>query len=247
LSGEGSEFQCILWAMNRGIRISEIPKEERPREKFASAGAASLSDAELLAILLRTGTHGKSAIHMGKELLNAYGSLIGLSRCSVDELRKCVQGIGLAKATQLATAFELAKRFVKGSVARIKLDDPEAAFRLLFPIMQSLRCESLRVVLLDTRYCMLRIEEISQGTLSESLAHPREVFRPALLYSAYALIIAHNHPSGDPSPSISDHKLTIRLAEVAQLLQIKLMDHVIVGSPDGGRKPYFSFKEAGIL
>jgi DNA repair protein RadC len=113
--------------------------------------------------------------------------------------------------------------------------------------MQSLRRESLRIILLDTRYQMLRIEEISQGTLNESLAHPREIFRPVLLYSAYAVIIVHNHPSGDPSPSKSDHKLTIRLAEAAGLLQIKLMDHVIIGSPDGGRKPYFSFKEAGIL
>lgn len=227
--------------------IAGIPKEERPREKFAKGGPASLSDAELLAILLRTGTRGKSAIRMGKDLLEAQGSLIGLSRCSVAELMQSTSGIGLAKATQLTAAFELAKRFARGSAARLKIDEPEAAFRLLFPEMQSLRHESLRVVLLDTRYCMLRIEEISQGTLNESLAHPREVFRPALLYSAYALIVAHNHPSGDPSPSEADRKLTMRLAEAARLLQIKLMDHLIVGSPDGGRKPYFSFKEAGIL
>ncbi len=229
-------------------RMAEIPREERPREKFAKKGAASLSDAELLAILLRTGMRGKSAIRMGKDLLETHGSLIGLSRCSIFELTKCVQGIGLAKATQVAAAFELAKRFARGSITtRLKIDDPGTAFDLLFPEMQSLHRESLRVILLDTRYCMLRIEEISQGTLNESLAHPREVFRPAFLYSAYAVIVVHNHPSGDPSPSESDRKLTIRLAEAARLLQIKLMDHVIIGSPDGGRKPYFSFREAGML
>ena len=113
--------------------------------------------------------------------------------------------------------------------------------------MRALHKESLRVILLDTRYHLLRIEEIAIGSLNESIAHPREIFRPAILYSAFAVIVAHNHPSGDPSPSEADHRLTRRLAEAAQLLQIQLLDHIIIGAPADHRAPYFSFKEAGVL
>jgi DNA repair protein RadC len=107
--------------------------------------------------------------------------------------------------------------------------------------------ESLRVLLLDTRYNLMRVEEVSLGSLNESIAHPREVFRPAIIHAAYALIIAHNHPSGDPTPSEADHRLTRRLAEAAQLLQIQLCDHVIIGAPGKARQPFFSFKESGVL
>jgi DNA repair protein RadC len=113
--------------------------------------------------------------------------------------------------------------------------------------MRALHKESLRVVLLDTRFHLIRTEEVSLGSVNESIAHPREVFRPAIIYSAYALIVAHNHPSGDPSPSQADHSLTRRLREAAELLQIRLLDHLIIGAPAPDRTPYFSFKEAGIL
>jgi len=113
--------------------------------------------------------------------------------------------------------------------------------------MRMLHKESLRIILLDTRYHMLRIEEISIGSINESIAHPRDIFRPAIIFSAYAVIVVHNHPSGDPSPSQTDHSLTRRLSEAAELLQIKLLDHIIIGAPAEGRPPYFSFKEAGVL
>ena len=113
--------------------------------------------------------------------------------------------------------------------------------------MRILHKESLRVILLDTRYHLLRIAEVSLGSLNESIAHPRDVFRPAVISSAYAVIVVHNHPSGDPSPSQADHSLTRRLAEAAELLQIKLLDHIIIGAPSESRAPYFSFKEAGVL
>jgi len=113
--------------------------------------------------------------------------------------------------------------------------------------MRMLRTESLRVVLLDTRYRLMRIESVSVGSMNESIAHPREIFRPAITYSAYAVIVVHNHPSGDPSPSQTDHSLTRRLAEAAELLQIKLLDHIIIGAPSEGHSGYFSFKEAGVL
>ena len=112
--------------------------------------------------------------------------------------------------------------------------------------MRMLHKESLRIILLDTRYHMLRIEEVSLGSVNESIAHPRDVFRPAIIFSAYAVIVVHNHPSGDPSPSQADHSLTRRLSEAAELLQIKLLDHIIIGAPVQGRPP-FSFKEAGVL
>jgi len=113
--------------------------------------------------------------------------------------------------------------------------------------MRMLRTESLRVVLVDTRYRLIRVEAVSTGSMNESIAHPREIFRPAITYSAYAVIVVHNHPSGDASPSQTDHSLTRRLAEAAELLQIKLLDHIIIGAPSEGSLGYFSFKEAGVL
>src|SRR3979409_567667 len=115
------------------------------------------------------------------------------------------------------------------------------------PRRRALPKDCVRVVLLDTRYHLLRIEEVSLGSINESIAHPRDVFRPAIMSSAYAVIVVHNHPSGDPSPSQSDHSLTRRLSEAAELLQIRLLDHIIIGAPAEGRQPYFSFKEAGVL
>jgi DNA repair protein RadC len=153
----------------------------------------------------------------------------------------------MAKALQLAAAFELGKRLAQESPARGKLDEPELIYDLLGPEMRMLGQESLRTILLDTRLRLLRIEEVSLGSISECIAHPREVFRPALIHSAYAVILAHNHPSGDPSPSAADIQMTRRMAESAKILQIKLLDHVIIGMPAEGRRAYYSFRESGVL
>lgn len=227
-------------------KIRELPEHERPREKLASLGAAALADCELIAILLRTGMKGASAIDIGRLLLQRYGSLGGLARCSVPELRK-IKGLGLAKAVQLAAAFGLATRVAKESLARQKIDSPELVYALLGDEMRALSKESLRVVLLDTKYHLLRVQEVALGSLNESIAHPREIFQPAVLYSAYAFILVHNHPSGDPAPSDADRRLTTRLNEIARLIQIQMLDHVIIGSADNGRQPYFSFREAGLI
>jgi len=144
-------------------------------------------------------------------------------------------------------AFNLGKRFTQEPVSQQKLDSPELIYKLLGDEMRMLRTESLRVVLLDTRYRLMRVESVSVGSMNESIAHPREIFRPAPTYSAYAVIVVHNHPSGDPSPSQTDHSLTRRLAEAAELLQIKLLDHIIIGAPSNASTGYFSFKEAGVL
>ena len=228
------------------LKIREMPEEERPREKLMSRGAAALTDPELIAILLRTGVHGANAIEVARELLAKYKSLGGLSRCTVKELA-AIRGIGNAKAVQLVAAFGLGQRLARESFARKKIDSPELVCDLVAAEMRTLHKESLRVILLDTRYHLLRIEEVSLGSINESIAHPRDVFRPAIIFSAYAVIVVHNHPSGDPSPSQADHSLTRRLSEAAELLQIKLLDHIIIGAPEQGRPPYFSFKEAGVL
>ena len=155
-----------------------------------------------------------------------------------------IKGIGMAKAVQLAAAFGLGSRLAQEKLARSKIDSPQLVYDLLGAEMRALNRESLRVMLLDTRYHLLRMEEISLGSVNESIAHPREIFRPAIIHSAYAVIVVHNHPSGDPTPSEADHRLTRRLAEAAQLLQIQLCDHVIIGSPGRIARPISASRRA---
>jgi DNA repair protein RadC len=228
------------------LKISEMPQGERPREKLLARGANALVDPELIALLLGTGVPGANAIVVARQLLEKFKSLSGLSRCTVGELRK-IRGIGEAKAIHLVAAFQLGHRLANERLSRQKVDSPELVYELVGLEMRALHKESLRVILLDTRYHLISTSEVSQGSVNESIAHPRDIFRPAMLASAYAVIVVHNHPSGDPSPSQSDHSLTRRLAEAAELLQIKLLDHVIIGAPAEGCPPYFSFKEAGVL
>jgi len=238
-------FELLAISMTQ-LKIREMPEADRPREKLAARGAAALTDSELIAILLRTGVPGANAVDVARKLLDQHGSLGALSRCSVREIA-ATHGIGAAKAVQLVAAFGLGQRLARESLARRKLDSPELVHDLVAAEMRALHKESLRVILLDTRYHLLRIEEVSVGSVNESIAHPREIFRPAVIAAAYAVIVVHNHPSGDPSPSQADHGLTRRLVEAAELLQIKLLDHIIIGAPGDGRLPYFSFKEAGGL
>ena len=228
------------------LKIREMPQDERPREKLAARGVDALSDAELIAVLLRTGLVRKNAVEVARDLLKKYGSLEGASRCGVKELEK-VAGIGPTKALELVAAFGLGNRLARQKMSKQKIDSPELVHELIGAEMRMLHKESLRVILLDTRYHLIRVEEVSVGSVNESIAHPRDVFRPALVSSAYAVIVVHNHPSGDASPSQTDHSLTRRLAEAAELLQIKLLDHVIIGAPTEENPGYFSFKEAGVL
>jgi DNA repair protein RadC len=228
------------------LRIHELPDEDRPREKLMRQGAGALSESELIAILLRTGMVGANAIDVARELLRRYGSLTSVSRRGYKELAE-VKGIGPAKALQLAAAFELGKRLAQEGPTGGRLDSPDMIYELLGQEMRMLGRESLRAVLLDTRMRLLKVEEISMGTLSECMAHPREVFRPALVHSAFAVVLAHNHPSGDPAPSRADIQMSRRMAEAAQVLQIRLLDHVIIGAPAEGRLPYYSLKGAGVL
>jgi DNA repair protein RadC len=230
----------------RSLTIQDLPRQERPREKLLARGTQALTDAEVLAILLRTGTRGRNAVELAAHLLAHFGSLAQIARAEVAELSR-VKGIGPAKAVHLAAAFAVGIRLAAEQYSAECLDTPEAIHRLCAAEFRLLDRESLRAILLDTRYRLLAICEISRGTLNESLAHPREIFKAAITRSAYALVLVHNHPSGDPSPSEADIRLTRRITEAARLLQISLLDHIIFGSEAAGRRPYFSFKEAGLM
>lgn len=224
-----------------------MPVSERPREKADRHGIGALTDAELLAIFIRTGTPGKNALAIASELIRKSGGLIPLSRETALAIRQKASGIGKAKSLELAAAFEIGKRLARNREERPVLDTPERIFEVFGHEFLLLRRESLRVILLDTKLRLLLVEEVALGSINECVAHPREIFRPAIIHSAYALVLVHNHPSGDPQPSAADRRLTAALREASSLLQINLIDHMILGSQDGGRKPYFSFREAGLL
>jgi DNA repair protein RadC len=227
-------------------RFEELPDEDRPRERLSRHGAEVLCDAELLAIFLRTGKKGLNVMALAKELIKEWGTLRRLAGCTPQELAK-ISGIGPAKACELKAAFEMGRRMARPEAEKLRVDKAGVIYELLAGELQSLPHESLRVLLLDTRHGLLEEKEISQGSLNESIAHPREIFKPAIAKGAYAIAVAHNHPSGDPLPSEADRRLTRRLAEAGTLLQIPLLDHVIIGSKRGDLAPYFSFREAGLL
>ena len=216
--------------MEDGARIEEWPAEDRPRERLYHKGADALADAELLAIQLGTGVAGRSAVEVGRELLVRYGSLSGLAGRPVAELAG-IRGVGRAKAVRLAAAFELSRRLRSrnGSSPRAVLSSPDQVYARYGPLMEDLDREVFRVALLDAQNGLLRDVVVSEGTLSASLVHPREVFKPAILESAASVILLHNHPSGDPTPSREDLRLTRQLADCARLLDLRLHDHVIIG------------------
>jgi DNA repair protein RadC len=227
-------------------RICDLPLDDRPREKLARFGAGALDNAELIALFLRTGTKGRSAIRIGRDLLEHYGSIGSVGSAGVGELAK-QPGLGLAKACQLVAAFELGARAAREQLNQSPLDSPEQIYRTFAPQLAWLRHEKLLVALLDTRLRHAGTVEVSNGSLTETSAHPREILRPVITRGAYGFVIIHNHPSGDPAPSRQDETFTRRLIEATDLLQLRFLDHLIVGRPDAGRTPYYSFREAGII
>jgi len=230
-----------------GISIRELPAAERPRERLLNQGANALKTAELLAILLRTGTSERPVLDLAEFLLTHFGSLEALSRAPVGELAK-IKGIGQAKAIGLKAAFALAARLARSEAEARSVDTPEDVSRLLGEEMRLLDYESVRVICLNTKHKVLAVEEVTRGTLNESLFHPREAFRPALARQAHAVILVHNHPSGSTSPSDADVLVTRRMKQAGELLQIELLDHVILGAPGkGDERNFFSFKNEGLL
>jgi len=228
------------------IRIKDQPASERPRERLLANGPAALSPAELVAIMLRTGLKGVNVVEIGKEVIGKYGSLRALAQASVDDLRT-IKGIGLDKGATLVAAFALARRMAdemrsEGPV----LDTPEAVADLMREDARLRRVESFQILLLNTRRRLIRVAEISDGTLDTLLVHPREVFEKAISASAAAIVLLHNHPSGDPTPSESDIKVTRDLIRAGQLLKIDVLDHIIMGRATQERpKDYVSLRELG--
>lgn len=227
-------------------RIQDMPSGDRPREKLAMLGPGALSNAELLALFISTGSRGRSAIEIGRDLLAKYGSMGALGSMLVGELAR-ERGLGLAKASKLAAAFELGARVAREQVQAAVLDTPERVFEMMGPQLAHLPQEQVVVVPVDTRMRHMGTTVVSVGTVNESTAHPREIFRPVIARGAFGFVLVHNHPSGDPSPSRADEAVTRRVAEAAQLLQIRFVDHLIVGRPSPGRAAYFSFREAGLI
>lgn len=225
--------------------IKDWPEDERPREKLLKKGATALSDAELLALVLRTGdaAAGRSAIDLGRELLARFdGNLRVLAQAELHELQQ-VKGLGLAKAASIKAAFTIGSRFQARRLETLeRFTSPAQVFEFFHHELRDSRKELFLTLLLDGKNRITRKVEVSVGSLNQSIVHPREVFAPAVRESAAAVIFIHNHPSGDPAPSREDREITRRLKEAGEILGIRVLDHIIIG--DGS---YFSFTESGLL
>lgn len=222
--------------------IKSLPVEERPREKLNRRGLAALSDGELLGIVLATGTRQQSAIALADKLLCRFGGLSGLVQTHVEELQE-VKGVGSAKAARVAAALELGRRAVKAQAsARVTIGCPADVARLVMADLRFGAKEVFQVLMLNTKNQVLEEKVISVGTLNASLVHPRELFRDSIRRGAAALVLVHNHPSGDPAPSPEDVALTRRLVEAGKLLGIEVLDHVIVGD-----NTFVSLRDQGYL
>ena len=230
------------------VRANDLPKALQPREKFDRLGPENLSESDLLAILLRTGTAGTNVVELAEALLMQYGSLSALSRTSIAELQK-IHGIGREKAKILKAALEIGRRLVQENVGENpRIASPEEAAAVLRERARSLDREVFWVLLLDTKSRLMAPPcEVSKGTLNSSLVHPREIFQPAIQHSAASVILAHNHPSGDPSPSAQDIRITKKLIEAGKTMEIKVLDHLIMGRKTrDGANDFFSLRESGL-
>lgn len=233
--------------MNESLRLKDQPADERPRERLVARGADALTHAELIAILLRTGVKGANVVQVGQNLLQKFDhSLNALALATVDEVRD-ISGIGRDKAATLVAAFALAKRMEQERRAESPvLDNPATVAKFMRETNRLKNVESFQVLLLNTRKRLIRLEDISDGLLDTLLVHPRDVFRAAIMANAAGVVLVHNHPSGDPTPSEADIKTTRDLIRAGQLLKIEVVDHVILGRATAEReKDYSSLRELG--
>jgi DNA repair protein RadC len=221
--------------------IRDMPTDERPRERLVRFGAEALSTPELLAIIIRVGSSRGSAITLGNQLLSRFGSLRAITKATVAEL-SAVPGMGMAKAAQIKAAFELGKRLATTTEERPEVNRPDLAANLIMEKMRYHDKEHFEVLVLDTRNRCIAVRSVSVGSLNSNVAHPREVFHEAVSHSGAAIIVAHNHPSGDPTPSKQDQALTARLVEAGKIMGIEVLDHLIIGD---GR--WVSMKEKGMM
>lgn len=226
----------------KNLTIKDIPVEDRPRERLVKYGPEALSNAELVALIIRTGTKDENALMISNRILSQEQGLEFLSDSTIQELSK-IYGIGYAKASQIKAAVELGKRLKNYKRNNItKINCPLDAAELVMEEMRHLRKEHLRVIFLNTKNIVLEIKDISMGSLNSSVVHPREIFSEAIRKSSASIIVCHNHPSGDPTQSQEDINITKRLYEVGKIIGIELLDHIIIGD-----NCYVSLKEKGIL
>ena len=232
--------------MSESLRLKDQPVSERPRERLAARGPDALTHAELIAILLRTGLKGANVVQVGQNLLQKFGSLNALALASVDELKQ-IAGVGPDKAVTLMAAFALARRMEQERRDESPvLDNPATVVNFMREENRLGNVESFLALLLNVRKKLIRVEKISQGLLDTILVHPREVFRAAIVANAAGIVLVHNHPSGDPTPSEADIKVTRDLIRAGQLLKIDVVDHVIIGRATAERaKDYSSLRELG--
>ena len=227
--------------MTSYITVKEMPAEERPRERLAHAGPQALSTTELLAIILRTGVGGENVLNMSTRILAQYGGLAGLARADFAQL-KAVKGLGPAKTAQLLAAFELGRRLtLEAPEERLQIRSPADAAHFLTPLIGHKEQENFVVLYLDTRNRVTDREILYKGSLNTSLVRVAEVFRGAIRRNSAGIIVAHNHPSGDPNPSPEDIALTRRLVEAGKLLEVDLLDHLVIG-----QNRYVSLRERAL-
>ncbi|BFH61168.1 MULTISPECIES: RadC family protein [Paenibacillus] len=222
--------------------LRDIPHQERPRERMLQYGAGALSDAELLAILLRTGTRQESAIHLAQRILKQVGSMRRLVDMSTEEMM-AIKGIGSAKAVQLRAGIELGQRLARTRMDQpVVIRSPRDAADVLMEQLRYLQKEHFVCLFLNTKNHIIAQETLSIGSLNASIVHPREVFRAAIKCSSASIVCAHNHPSGDPTPSHEDISMTLRLKEAGEIVGIEVLDHLIIGDGE-----FVSLKEQGLM
>lgn len=222
--------------------IKDLPVDERPREKLYRYGAKSLSNSELLAIIIRTGSRNTSALEASRNLLSLDKmGLAFISQCSIEELSK-VEGIGKCKASQILASIELGRRISLSNNYAMKINSPLDVSNVLMEELKYLEKEYFKIIMLNTKNVIISIEDISVGSLNSSIVHPREVFKEAIKRSSASIILVHNHPSGDPTPSKEDINITKRLIECGEILGIKVLDHIIFGY-----NKYTSLKEKDLI
>ncbi len=229
--------------IQKSFTIHDLPVSERPRERLQKFGAEALSAQEILALILGRGIAGESVMVTAQRLLSQFGSLKGIAGASIEELSK-IKGIGLAKAAQISAAFELTSRLegYQESGKRETVKTPEDVVALVRSRLKGKKKEYFLALLLDTRNQLIRVAEISIGSLDSSIVHPREVFKEAVSASAASVLFAHNHPSGDPEASEDDVNLTKRLAQAGEIMGIDVLDHIIIGE-----QKYLSLKREGLF
>ena len=230
--------------MNResSFTVRDLPRQERPRERLQKFGPEALSAQELLALVIGRGIPNKSVMNIAQELLAKFGNIKAISQATIEELSQ-IKGIGLAKAAQIKACFELGKREnLEPELKNFDVKNPEGVVKAIRASIKDKAKEHFKLILLNPRNKIICISTISVGTLNASLVHPREVFKDAIKHSAASVVLAHNHPSGDPEPSEDDLTITKRLTEAGKILGVEVMDHIIIA-----KNGFFSFKEKGLI